>query len=398
MATVTVPYIVTPFTNASGSTSYRVSGSWKGDRIRKNFGDRALAEAFSNAKNAEALKAVSSVTWHLVQTRAAERDVRQLEAAMDRIAGRWSVADVLAAGIDAMDARTPAKPVGPLIEEWLGLVQHDLSPRWYQDLKSRLGIFAKAHPKLTTDCFNRAVVREWLDGLPMAQQSKSNMRSAVHRFSGWLVERGFVPENPAGEIRISRRRTGARQGDQTAPTVFSPLQCEALLRACSLGACRRVLGWMATCLFTGMRPEAEAPRATWSELNLQTGEWSVMGRKRGAKPRIINLQPAAIEWLKSTLGDQMEQPAHFSRKLRVRATELANVWLKEKHPSEPLIVWDEDITRHTFASYRSPQIPVHELAAEMGNSPGTIYAHYRHPRTAAEVSAFWALTPAALLV
>jgi integrase len=389
--TTTLPYFVKPFTNGSGTTSFQVSGSQQGERVRKNFSDRGLAEAFCNKKNAEALQIVSSINWQVVQTRATEKDVRQLETALDRVSQRWSVAEVMAAGLEALEARVPAKPVSALIEEWLLLVQHEVSARWYNDLKWRLNAFAGDHPDLTTDRFNRSVVRGWLDRLPYAQQSKSNMRSAVHRFGRWLVERGFVRENPASEIRISRRKTGAQQGDQTAPTVFSPLQCEALLRACEMGACRRLLGWMAACLFTGMRPESEAPRATWSEVNFATSEWSVMGRKRGAKPRIIKLTPTALHWMKIVEADKLEKPALYSRRAKAKAIELANAWLKEKHPTEKPIVWDEDITRHTFASHRAPQVPVHELAGEMGNSPGTIYAHYRHPRNAADVAAFWAI-------
>jgi integrase len=177
------------------------------------------------------------------------------------------------------------------------------------------------------------------------------------------------------------------------PTILSPLQAEALLRACESALCRRLLGWMAVCLFAGLRPEGEAPRITWAEVNFRTRELSVMGRKRGAKPRIIKLQPTALEWLNVVKADLMPQPAFFLRHLRRKAVEIANEWLANSYPKEAAIVWDEDITRHSFASYRSPHIPVHELAAEMGNSPAMIYGHYRHPQSKAAAEKFWAIRP-----
>jgi integrase len=370
--------------------SFRVTGSWKGERIRKNFAERAEADAFCNAKNAEANEAAPLA---MVQTRATQTDVVALEAALERIRGRWPLRQVVDAGLASLEAQAPAHLVGPLATEWLELIKDEVSPRWYSDLKHRVTTFAGDHPTLSTDRWDRAVTRAWLDGLGLAQQSKANMRNAVHRFGGWLVERGYLKENPASEIRIARRQSGAQLADRPLPSIFTPVQCEALLRACELGTCRRLLGWVAACLFTGLRPDSEAPRAEWAEINFETGEWSVMGRKRGAKPRVIMLQPAALAWMRIVKADALEKPAIYSRRAKERAIELANEWLAKRHPAEKPVVWDGDITRHTFASYRSPAIPVHKLAEEMGNSPAMIYGHYRHPRPAAEAKAFWALRP-----
>jgi integrase len=392
MATA-LPYRVTQYTNASGTTSFRVTGSWNGERTRENYANEIEANAVCEAKNAAALAAIPTIPTIVIQTRAKEAEVRALEVALDRISNRWDVTAVLNAGIMAMETKAPGVLVGPLAETWLKLIEDQVSSRWLSDLRHRVRKFVADNPGLMTDKFDRATVRKWLDELPHAQQSKANMRNAVHRWAGWLVERGHLIENPAGEIRITRRKSGAQQADQGLPSIFTPRQCDALLRACELGACRRLLGWMAACLFTGIRPDSEAPRAEWAEVNFQSGEWSVMGRKRGAKPRVVKLTPAALAWMKVAKADAVEKPALYSRRAKERAIELANEWLANNHPPEKPIAWDGDITRHSFASYRSPQIPVHDLAAEMGNSPGTIYAHYRHPQPASEVKAFWALRP-----
>ncbi len=390
-----LPYAVTEYANRSGSASYRVSGYWQGKRLRKNFRDLGKAETFCNDKNAEAMAAVPvRAPMQLVEAWMNPAQIRDAQWGLEEINDRWPFRDVITAGIAAMKSKLPPAAVAPLALEWLALMEGTVSPRWHSDLKHRVTAFTESHPGLDTHGLTRAVVRAWLDGLPHAQQSKANMRNAVHRFGGWLVERGYVRENPAAEIRISRRRSGAQLADRPLPSIFTPIQCEALLRACEMGACRRLLGWMATCLFTGLRPDSEAPRATWAEVNLDTAEWSVMGRKRGAKPRVIPLTPAALAWLRVVKADKMERPALYSRAAKIRAIELANEWLTENHPDAPKIAWSNDVTRHTFASYRSPHVAVHKLAEELGNSAATIYGHYRHPRPSAEVKAFWAILPA----
>lgn len=390
-----LPYQVTPFKNESGTTSYRVSGSWKGKRTRENHPDRATADAVCNAKNAEVIRDEGARKVYVVQTHLTEDQVHEAEGVFNRLGNRWKLQEVVDAGVAALDSRPTARLVAPLAEEWLLLIEDEVATRWLADLRKAVRQFVAENPGITTAQWDRALTRKWLDGLALANQTKANLRNRLHRFCVWLIESGHIRENPTAGIRISSRASGAKQADKALPSILTPRQAQALLHACQLGACRRVLGWASACLFVGLRPESEAPRATWAEVKVETAEWSVMGRKRGAKPRIIPLQPTAIAWLKVVKADAMEQPAVFSRRLKRRAVELANAWLAEHHPKDKAIMWDEDITRHTFASYRSAQIPVHELAEEMGTSPSMIYSHYRNPRPAAAVAQFWALMPKA---
>lgn len=393
MATA-LPFSVVPFENKSGTVSFRVTGSWGRERIRKNFPDRVSAENLCNAKNAEAMKAQAAAPMVMVQTRLSEADVRTAEGAVNRISGRWPLLAVIEAGIAHLESRPVGQKVAPLGEEWLTILEDEVSDRWRADLRKCVRRFTRENPDLMTDRWDRAFTRTWLDGLDLGKQTKANLRNGLHRFGGWLVESGHMAVNPAAGIRITGRMSGAKLADRPLPSIFTPRQAEALLRACELGACRRLLGWVSTCLFTGLRPESEAPRSTWAEVKFETGEFSVMGRKRGAKPRVVPMQPTAVAWLKVVKADAMDAPAVFSRRIRARAVELANAWLAEHHPKEKPIAWDEDIARHTFASYRSPQVPIHKLAEEMGTSASMIYAHYRNPRPAAEVAAFWSIMPA----
>jgi hypothetical protein len=179
---------------------------------------------------------------------------------------------------------------------------------------------------------------------------------------------------------------------ETMPSVLLPIQAEAFMRACLTERCRRLLGWASLCLFGGLRPLAETPHRLWSEINFATGEISVIGRKRGARVRIFTAQPQLMEWLAVAKTDRVKAPGTYSRRLRAAALEWANGWLAAK--GEPVIEWDEDILRHSYASYRAAQgVSVTDLAAEMGTSVPMIYSHYRHPRTAEEARAFQRITP-----
>jgi integrase len=388
-------FTIRAFRNRSGSISYRVEGKLWERRIRKNFRHHADAIAYCDSKNAEAAKIEP---MRLVQTRIADDDLRAVEASVQRIQGRWTIGAVLDAGIEALGSAPTAQPVAPLAEEWLILIKPQVSKRWLTDLKSRTLAFVRDNPGLKTTGMTRAVVRSWLDGLPGAPLTKSHARGIVHRFAGWLVERGFLVENPAARIRIAKTITRDKPAGASLPAVLSPAQCEALLAACLRPECRRILGWVVLCLFAGLRPEGEAPRLTWPEINFRTREISVLGRKRGAKPRIVGLQPAALAWLRIVKADDPASPGSYSRTARRQLIPIANEILAETHPSEPAIVWVQDILRHSYASYRAGTgVSITDLADEMGNSPRTIYAHYRHPRTAAQVKAFLAILPARLL-
>lgn len=395
-----LPFSVVPFENAGGTLSFRVTGSWKGERIRKNFAQRANAEVYCNAKNNSAIKddADTATLVRLVQTRLSDRDIAAAESGVERANDRWPLSKIITAGIAALEA-VDNEPTGVLVNElhaeWLLIVQVECGARWYDDLNSRSTAFVKAHPTLTTKSFTRSIVRAYLDSLDVAPQTKANTRNVIHRFGGWLVERGHLKENPGAGIWISRKKVAAADENPKAlPATFTPAQAEAWLRACETAECRRLKGWAVLCTLCGLRPENEAPRLLWSEIKLEAGTLRVLGTKRGQKPRVIQLQPSAIAWLKVVKGEGESTPGYYKRHLRVRATEIANEWLAKHHPKETPIAWEEDIQRHSYASYRIGQgADVQKVADEMGNSPGVIYGFYRNPPEPVAVPAFWGISP-----
>ncbi len=74
-----LPLSIIPFRNRSGTLSYRVSGTLRGERIRKNFNHEVDAQTWLN-KNVAGI--ISAIPVHPVLTTLTEDQARQAEAAL----------------------------------------------------------------------------------------------------------------------------------------------------------------------------------------------------------------------------------------------------------------------------------------------------------------------------
>jgi len=381
-------FTVKPFTNRSGTQSWRVEGiTLGGDRVRKNFASEE--EAFAKAAELEGAAVRTKNARHprLVQTRLTDAELLAVESAVLGLPAGHTLDHVLEAGRRALENSPVVQAVEPLSVQFLQAVKDEVSPRWYSDLDHRLDVFLRAHPKLTTDRFTRGLVRSWVDALAAQEYSpntRSNMRSAVRRFGAWLVEKGVLKENPAGEIRIGK----AEVRNEAPPTILTPDHADAIV-ALLHGPARPLLGWVALTLDCGLRPEMEAPHVLWSEVFLERAVVQVVGMKRGRKVREVPIPPRALAWLQEAKAAGDEKPAFYHRYWRKVLVRSVNAWLQEHRPQAGEFAWDEDILRHTYAScHAALGVPIAELADRMGNTKETIQAHYRHliaPETARRI-------------
>jgi integrase len=356
---------------------WRVSGTLEGARLRRHFTNEGEAHAFCDDKNAGAGARAQAVNYH--QTRLDADALAACEAGVVLVAGRWPLHDVFAAGVGALITARPAGEMAPLLEEWLLLVQHEVSDLRLTELRKCCRRFVRLSSGATTGEFTRQAVRDYLDAQAWAPTTKRNNRNALHRWADWLIQKGYFAVNPCSGVRVRRGRA-----EQGLPSILSPEQAAAFMRTTETAECRRLKGWAALCLFCGLRP-SEAFRLTWPEVSIGTRELTVMGRKRGSKPRVVKLGPTAVAWLKAVKEDGEPRPGYYTRRLFRMAVDASG------------LDWHEDILRHSYASYTSAGgTPIGELAEQMGNSPGTLYAHYRTPRTAAQVKVFWEIRPAHL--
>jgi integrase len=402
----------------TGSVSWRVYGRENGKTVRRNYATRDEAENEAFRRNealmqASGLQALSARQYRF--TTLTDDEILGLEAAKAQWAGRATLAELLQAGERSVAVSPVARPVAQLLEQWLAMIEGKLGEDWVADLRARCRRFTKDHPTLQTRDLTRARVRAWLDGLELSQVSKSHFRSALSRFFGWLVQTGVIAENPCTGITLDKPTIGTA-GNDKPPAILTPEQAAALLQACMVPERVRVAGWVILCLFCGLRPEAEAARLRWSEVNLESGEIQLFGRKRGASVRIIQLTPQARAWLtllkackwepvlaqvyvkKWPAAKRAERVKHlrayvcqYSRSVLGAALRAANEAIEKE--GGKVIKWKADILRHSFASYRAPVCKIDDLAREMGTSAEMLHRHYRHPLSGSDVAAFAKVLP-----
>ena len=120
--------------------------------------------------------------------------------------------------------------------------------------------------------------------------------------------------------------------------------------------------------FAGLR-RAEIERLAWSEVDFDAGVIEVKASKsKTASRRLVTIQPNLRKWLapyRTCIGRVC--PLNLQRKInddRERAGLRAG--------------WPQNALRHSFGSYHLAQFnDAAKLALEMGNSPATIFRHYR---------------------
>lgn len=233
-------------------------------------------------------------------------------------------------------------------------------------------------------------LQEYLDSKSVGQQRKKNIRDLFFRFFNWCINQGYASENPLKNIKVVVE-------EKEDVSIMSVGEAEKLMRVCEESVPEAMI-YYAVCLFAGLRP-SECKRLTWE--NILEGEEVIRVRKDTSKTgwRTVKIQPTLQAWLSSYKGTKkgfvITQKGYrwHTEKVRVKA----GYKLQGKNPEGK--EWDEDLARHTFASY---WLPIHKLrpilAEEMGNSKKVIDRHYRQFVPPSEAEKFWKILPASAVV
>jgi integrase len=222
------------------------------------------------------------------------------------------------------------------------------------------------------------------------QASASNYHRLLRAFFGHARRHRWIDANPFEELG------SAPSSDWEAKDLMTPAQFAGLLKIAAGmedGYPRRepllaafVLGGLA-----GLRT-AELRRLTWEKLDLKTGVISLdreTTRKRGLRGRKVQLELAALKWLRTLKkGEPGERVVGLSEKnfREARAT------IRE---AAKIDVWSHNILRRSFASHHLARFEDGaKTAATMGHTDAeTTFAKYRVPATRKAGKAWFALTP-----
>ncbi len=228
-------------------------------------------------------------------------------------------------------------------------------------------------------------MQQYLDSKSVGQQRKKNIRDLFSRFFKWCIDQGYATQNPLQNIKIV-------VDEKEDIPIMTVAEAERIMRVCEETVPEAMI-YYAICLFAGLRPY-ECKRLLWENIKEEEGVINVLRGTSKTGWREVKIEPTLKAWLSSFEGKKkghvITQKGYrwYTEKVR----EKAGYKIHGKNPKGK--EWDEDLARHTFASY---WLPIHKvrpvLAEEMGNSKKMIDKHYRQYVSVAEAKLFWGILP-----
>jgi len=395
-ATIKEQFRIMTFVNPrTESTSYRVVG-WKrdGTRVRQNFTELLEAQAKQLELNTEYLAQHTETA--LRATKLTETQVRLAEVAFLKLE---SEQDLLPA-VDAWLRHGKAAAVGetPRLDDavtkfkaWLNSPDCEFRARTKSNLRVRVDCFANGVQNLKLAEITPDTIFDYLRKRDVAKASKENDRRAISRFFAWCIDRPqrWLKANPARKETRERRRP-----DGTRPAILSIEQCEKLLAAAQKHRSRRLVPYVAVCLFGGLRP-FEAARLTWDAVNLKDREIRLEGwQTKTGRPRVMVICDTLAAWL-ATAKKKPFYPKNWRKDFDIVKRE-AGFGGREtsEQNGERLQPWPEDVMRHTAISHYFRKTGSYGETAEWaGNSEAIIRTHYQGQVSSEQTKAFYALMP-----
>jgi integrase len=274
-----------------------------------------------------------------------------------------------------LKAVTGSRKVKEVVADLLAARAADgMSPRYLGDLRVRLGRFVLSFAEEMIAGISASRIDEWLRGLGVGAVTRNTFRRRLAVLFSFAKRRGYVTENPIANVERAKEREAEIE-------ILSVSQVARLLESASSD----MLPFWAIGAFAGLR-RAEIERLTWSEVDFDADVIEVKASKsKTASRRLVTIQPNLREWLAPYHGRVGRMcPVNLQRKInddRERAGLRAG--------------WPQNALRHSFGSYHLAQFnDAAKLALEMGNSPATIFRHYRQLVKPKQAERYWKIAPA----
>jgi integrase len=317
---------------------------------QENYGTAALS--ISDALRVEAIEC----TEMLHPFGATLRDAARFYAAhLKQVTGSRKVREVVA---DLLAART----------------LDGMSPRYLRDLRERLGRFALSFGDEMIAAVQASQIDQWLRGLGVGAVTRNTIRRRVAVLFSFARRRGYVKENPVADVERAKER-------ETEIEILSVSQVARLLECASSD----MLPFWAIGAFAGLR-RAEVERLTWNEIDFDSGVIEVKASKsKTATRRLVRVQPNLRAWL----------APYRTRTGRVCPVNLLRKIYDDRERAGLRAGWPQNALRHSFGSYHLARFnDTAKLALEMGNSPATIFRHYRQLVKPKDAERYWKIMPA----
>ena len=241
-------------------------------------------------------------------------------------------------------------------------------------------------------------LEDWLAESEWGPRTRKNYIVTMTTVLNFAISRDYCVNNPAAKIPRPLL-------DDKAPGILTPTEAKALLAA-SIKRTPELTDALAIGLFAGLR-RSELCALDWSEIKLASRFIEVKaGKAKTRRRRLVKISNNLVAWLKRNpqksgpvvykLNSGRRESLNFDvfgERLKGLARGRAKTATDEGIPAikEP---WPHNAIRHSFGSYFYANAKnEHETAAEMGNSPQMVFAHYRELVEPADVESFWGIVP-----
>jgi integrase len=239
----------------------------------------------------------------------------------------------------------------------------------------RLGRFVQSFGEEMIAGINVSRIDEWLRGLGVGPVTRNTFRRRLGVLFSFAKRRGYVTENPIPDVERAKER-------ETEVAILSVGELARLLESAS----SEMVPFWTIGAFAGLR-RAEIERLTWNEVDFEAGVIEVKASKsKTASRRLVTIQPNLREWL-------APYRTHTGRVCSVNLQVKINA---DRERAKLRSGWPQNALRHSFGSYHLAQFnDAAKLALEMGNSPATIFRHYRQLVKPKQAERYWDIVPAA---
>lgn len=250
-------------------------------------------------------------------------------------------------------------------------------PTTLTDAQHRLARFVATFGDRPLGTITLHDLETWLASLKVGPVTRDNFRRAVVGLFNYGQRRGLCEGNPAAGLARSGR-------DQSMPSILTPAQATALLRAAAAVQNGVLVPYFALGLFAGLRPCNELTQLEWSNIDF-TG-------------KVIRVDPATAKRRRTRF---VELPANLAAWLATYRQDTGRIffsrrWFRVVVTKANLAKWQPDVMRHSFATYHlGAHGDANRTALQLGHAgaPGVLFDHYRALARPQEAAAFWKISP-----
>jgi integrase len=376
-------FIISEFTNPSGEIVFRVTGWLDGKRIRKNFPNRAEAEAERQVLEIQLVQTETGI--RTAATRLTDDQLHEAETVFRLLTAQVrSLSFFVEFALANYREPERQKMLSDAIADYIAAKEHEfaqdqLSIPQMDRIRWELNRLEKNFGKQSVAELTAPRLVEFLEVGRPGMKTHNNRRGILSTFFKYAFQRGWVADNPIPKVphfRIRRKRGQAQ--------TLSLAQVKAVMEFAETHKGGIWVPYFALCLFAGIRPgvpNGEITKFKPEAVDLDTGIIHISADvSKVREPRKIVIQPNLAAWLRAyPLKKFPIIPGNFKKRRQKFAKQLGLT---------------HDVLRHTFismfvAKFRS----IGEAAIQAGNSESIIRKHYLDLKSPEEGAAFFDILP-----